>query len=204
MLSGSRQIRSETITKDISIIKINPNDCSIHPTTLDNKINNAENKVMELTNYYINNGELKNWKEGKILSDKEVKARNFDNFKEAMKISNLTFDSESLINIYLENTTSPSELDNYINTSINQVVNFNTINRVINMWIWNNIKILKTHNNFLEKIYYDILTKYNKELVNDNLKKNIKQYIDYWTQNKTENDFDFNLYRDLIEHLKKI
>lgn len=204
MLSGSRQIRSETITKDISIIKINPNDCSIHPTTLDTKENKVEDKVIEITNYYINNGELKNWKEGKKLSDKEVKERNFDNFKEAMKISNLTFDSESLINIYLEDTTSPSELDNYINTSINQVINFNTINRVINLWLWNNIKILKTHNNFLEKIYYDLLTKFNKELVNDNLKKNIKQYIDYWTQNKTDNDFDFNLYRDLIEHLEKL
>ena len=204
MLSGSRKIRSETITKDTSIIKINPNDCSIHPITLNTKINNIEDKVMEITNYYINNGELKNWKEGKKLSDKEVKERNFDNFKEAMKISNLTFDSESLINIYLEDTKSPSELNNYIDTSINQVINFNTINRVINMWLWNNIKILKTHNNFLEKIYYDLLTKFNKELVNDNLKKNIKQYIDYWTQNKTENDFDFDLYRDLINHLKKL
>jgi hypothetical protein len=206
MLSGTRQIKSETISDDnnSTIIKINPKDHIIHPTTLSSKINNIEDKAMEITNYYINNGELKNWKEGKKLSDKELKERNFDNFKEAMKISNLTIDSESLINIYLEDTTSPSELNNFINTSIDQVINFYTINRVINLWLWNNIKILKTHNNFLETIYYKLLTIYNRELVNDNLKKNIKQYIDYWTQNKNENDFNFNLYKDLIQHLKKL
>jgi len=206
MLSGTRQIK-EIISKNtnlIDIIKINPKEFIIHPTTLNIKTNNTEDKSLELTNYYITDGELRNWKETKKQTDKELKERNYDNYKEAMKISSLIFDSESLISMYLNDPTSPSELSEFINKSMDEVIYFSTINRVINLWIWNNISILKNHNNFLETIYYDIITKINKELVNDNLKKNIKQYIDYWTENKMENDFDFDLYGDLINHLKKL
>ena len=207
MLSGTRQIKSNknTDNNSVEIIKINPKEGIMHPTTLDGKLNTHQDKSIAITNYYIDNNEkIRNTKEEKLLSEKEIKERDYSKYKEAIKISNLTFDSESLIGIYLEDTTSPSELNDYINKSIDEVINLNTINRVINLWLWNNIKILKSHNNFLETIYYDLITKYNKDLINDNLKKNIKQYVDYWTEHKTENDFDFDLYNDLINHLKKL
>ena len=204
MLTGTRILKTPSYEKHSAfgnIITINPKEIILHPNSLETFKNTYE-KPISLTNYFIENNELKNWKTEKKVVD--VKTRNYDNYINLMKLPSLSFEPKSLVGMYINDITSPDELKIWINKSIDEAMVFTTINRVINMWIASNIKILKNHNNFLEEIYYDIITKYNKNLANENLKKNIKKFIDYWTENKKESDFDFNLYGDLINHLKKL
>jgi len=186
-------ISSNIIENDNTKTIFNPNSLDFY-NTIDNK------STVLLTKYYILNKDLK---ELKIINNKDDTLKK--DFKKDLKIDNQKYmltpsvilSSESILQLYEIETIDA--LIESITYYIKNKKNFNTINRILNSFIKNNLNDLKKNNKIIYTIIIDLINNYYPEF-KDNEKK-ILEYIKSWFNNKHENDFDFDLFNNIKKFL---
>jgi hypothetical protein len=82
-------------------------------------------------------------------------------------------------------------------------VNFPRINRILNIWIKENLSNLKNYNNVLTNTIRKILVHHFDYINEKHIDKELGNYIDYWLKKKKEDDFYFNLIHDFKKFLSK-
>lgn len=153
----------------------------LHPITLRIGFNDKFTPIVPTTPYY---------EDGVFKLDKENITNNkltHIDFQKFMGVPTLNLNIRNILNFY--NIVTIDDLINEINNMIENNKQFQTINRIVNMWIKleynnliNNYKILITIYNKLGKKYYPDI----------NL-SNINTQIKEWFSNTKLDDFDFNL-----------
>jgi hypothetical protein len=180
--------------KSKDIYNLPPKTESLHPLNLKMIYNDSINPIC-LTKFQIDKNKNVN-----ILSTYKCK-NNVNNYKKNLFIPVIGLDSSDFLKIYSVETID--SLYDFVNQNLNKLTLI-TINRVINCWIRVNFETLKNYNNYLEKIYWIIIefNEYNEE--NEKIIKNeIKNFIDYWINKHTLDEFNLNLFDDLIGYLIK-
>ncbi len=139
-----------------------------------------------------------------ILNEYKCKT-NTNTYKKNLYIPPIGLDSNDLLNIY--SVDSIDSLNQWVTENLSQM-NYLTINRVLNSWIRVNFDTLKNYNNYLEKIYIKIIEfnfKNDNQFHNleKNINKEIKDFIDYWINKHSADEFNLNLLEELKYYLKK-
>lgn len=180
--------------KSKDIYNLPPKTESLHPLNLKMIYNDSINPIC-LTKFQIDKNKNVN-----ILNTYKCK-NNVNNYKKNLFIPVIGLDSSDFLKIYSVETID--SLYDFVNQNLNKLTLI-TINRVINCWIRVNFETLKNYNNYLEKIYWIIIefNEYNEK--NEKIIKNeIKNFIDYWINKHTLDEFNLNLFDDLIGYLIK-
>jgi hypothetical protein len=164
---------------------------------------NVFNKTMfnNVLNNQIKNNILHLYKNPCIISANDI-----------LKLYNID-SSESLID-YIKDTIKDNAIiyyDSFKNIKYNSnsdnenEVPFGTLNKVFNSWIYENFTILQTHNGILNDLSYILLklTIPHNFMSDELLKKNIKDYIEYWFAEKNINNFNFDLINDMNNYFNK-
>lgn len=180
MSKGTRKIKC--LGKEVK-----PDEYYIHPITLalgKNK-NNVEICPSEIYFDKDSKGEYKT----KTISkpDKNLSERDVQTF---MALPYLRLDPNQVLNIY--KIKNVDDIIDFTNNSINEKKDYETINRIINVWIRENLDDLKKiegNHNILEKLYKILGKHFNKDF---DLSK-----ISKWIKNSNYDDF----YLDLGEYM---
>jgi len=174
-----------------SNITDNSNDSVLHPNYL-SLVTSNNNNTIALTKDYILNNKIKNIK---IINDNKFNLKIDD--RKYMLYPSVIVSSENILQIYkIESLDYLIEtIDNYIKNKNN----FYTINRILNVFIKNNLDDLKKNNGIIYKIIIDLINNYYPEFKNN--EKKILEYIKIWFKNQNENDFNFDLFNNIIKFL---
>lgn len=92
------------------------------------------------------------------------------------------------------------KFNNIVNLKINNNNPPKNIIRIINMWIKSNFNDLKKYNDYIYSLFKKINDKYYKL---EHSSDNVKKYIDKWLNSKDVNEFEFNLFDDIFNFIKK-
>jgi len=171
---------------------IKPNEKFLHPITLD-LIKNEDTLNLCPSILFLNkNKQLTDFKncDNKNLSS--------DQLKSFMALPYLNLDSSIILDSIYEINT----IDELFNWTQNQIVSKKTyeyINNVINIWNYNNFNDLQKNNKILVELYFKMCKIFWTKItiIDNELKKKIKDYINNWFNKKDINDFYFNLGNDL-------
>lgn len=154
-----------------------------------------------LTKNYILNNQLVNTK---IISNNKFnlktgdsKLDNHNHNRKYMLYPSVILSSESILQLYEIETID--DLIETVNNYIKNNKNFYTINRILNVFIKNNLDDLKKNNGIINKIIIDLFNNYYPEFKNN--EKKIIDYIKLWFKNQNENDFYFDLFNNIIKFL---
>jgi hypothetical protein len=184
--------------KIISSNLTNNNDEILDPNNL-GLITNDNTFV--LTKNYILNNQLVNTKiipNNKFnLKTVDSKLDNHNHNRKYMLYPSVILSSESILQLYEIETID--DLIETVNNYIKNNKNFYTINRILNVFIKNNLDDLKKNNGIINKIIIDLLNNYYPEFKNN--EKKIIDYIKLWFKNQNENDFYFDLFNNIIKFL---
>lgn len=168
----------------------------LDPTTLRIGINKDKSCP---TKMFINDNNFFDYSKKCDHNDKATN-KDLSNF---MSVPYLNLPLEKILLIYeIDNI---DELISYVKKNIKEKSYYDNINRVLNAWNKVNFDLLKLNNDFLEEIYFEIKKEYWKEIKvkDDDVKKDIKKYIDSWFIKKNYDDFYFDLGNDLKKYLSK-
>ncbi len=181
------------MSKDYRQIKclgnsIDTNEFYLHPMTLKIAKNVSTHKICP-TGFHYKNGKL----ETHIRTNFDPNLSNKD-IQSYMALPYLNLSIDYMLNIYniqASESISIDSLMNQIDKMIQSDKQFETINRIINIWITYNFKELKENNEVLISIYKKLANKYyiNKKLTNDELKNSIND----WFKSHNMDDFHLNL-----------
>ena len=91
------------------------------------------------------------------------------------------------------------------NSNNEDEIPFDTLTGIFNSWIYENFSILKNHNTILNEPSYILLslTIPDNFMNEESLKKNIKDYIKYWFDEKNSDEFNFDLINDMNNYFNK-
>lgn len=181
------------MSKDYRQIKclgnnIDTNEIYLHPITLKIIKNVSTHKICP-TGFHYKNDKLETHIRTKIdpnLSKKDIQSY--------MALPYLNLSIEHMLNIYNVQVNDSLSIDSLM-TQIDKMIqtdkNFETINRVINIWIIYNFKELKDNNNILVSIYKKLSSKFfpKKKLNSEEL----KTIINNWFKSHNMDDFHLNL-----------
>ena len=115
-----------------------------------------------------------------------------------MSLPYLNLNYEIILNFY--NIGNIDDFNNLIDLKINNNIPPKNIIRIVNMWIKTSLSDLKKYNDYIYSLFNKINNKYYK-IKHDS--DNVKKYIDKWLNNKNVNDFEFNLFNDIFNYIKK-
>lgn len=112
--------------------------------------------------------------------------------------------NEEIILNDIYNIYDVDDLINHINKSSEKKELFHTVNRIINIWVYDNIKIINENYQILYKIYKIINKHYwtKIELSDDDFKKHTLKFIEGYI--KKYEDFNFDIGKNLYKYLRKI
>lgn len=186
------------MNKDFKQIKclnniIKPDEYYLHPITLEFAKNTSTNKICP-TGFHYKNGVLLTLIRTKFnpnLSEKDIQSY--------MALPYLNLSLEHMLNIYnikLDENVSIDSLIIQIDKMIQSKTSFQTINRIINVWIKYNFRELKENNNFLVSIYKKLGSKLNNEA--------LTKIINEWFNKHDMNDFHLNLGEHIFKKTKSI
>lgn len=195
---NKRIIRNEYESfKSKEIITLPPKTTILHPINLEVIQNTDSINSICLTKFQIDKNNNLN-----IFNTYKCKD-NLNNLKKYLYVPVIGLESIDLLKIY--SIYSIDSLYEWINNNLDKL-SLETINRIINCWIRVNFDTLKNYNNYLEKIYWKIFEFNFKKKVSENetnIKKEIKNFIDYWINKHSVDEFNFNLLKDLNQYLFK-
>jgi hypothetical protein len=159
---------------------INKDEYFLHPITLKLGKNKSNEPLVPTTIYYVN-GEIK-----------QVAVKNTNNLTKVdiqkfMALPYLNINIYSFLDIY--HIITIDDLIDKINKMMEVNKNFQTINRLINIWIHVNYNELSNNYKILITIYNKLGKKYYPNINLSNIDKNIKE----WFTNRELNDFYLNL-----------
>lgn len=194
---NKRIIRDEIeYFKSKEIYNLPPNSKTMHPLNVTRIINSDPINPLCLTKFQMDKNNNLN-----ILNTYKCKNK-VNSYKKNLYIPVIGLESIDLLNMY--SVQSIDSLNNFIEENIDKI-NFITINRIINSWIRVNFETLKNYNNYLEKIFFKLFENYKAyNYINEtSIKKEIKYFIDYWITKHSVDEFNLNLYNDLLQYLHK-
>ena len=185
VIKGSRKIRylDKTYKKG---------DFYLHPLTL--KINKVDKDKITPTETYWD--PIK--KSYKDHIEKENLQFSMHEIQKYMALPYLNLNYEIVLNYYDINDID--KFKNIIDLKINNNNPPKNIIRIINMWIKNNLHDLKNYNEYIYSLFKKINDKYYKLEYN---KDNLIKFINHWLNSKNVNDFEFNLFNDIFNFIKK-
>jgi hypothetical protein len=176
-----------SVSSNNNILKVEKDDVVLHPNSL--QILGTDTNSFYLSNYYFDN--TNNLQTININYNDNVIFH--DNY---MTIPNLLLNPTEFNKVF--NISTIDDLLEYINSNLDKIL-FASINRVINIWIRNNLNDLKKHNEILIKIYTILFNHYYPKInLNNNI---IKSFIQKWIKNKDNNLLFLNLGNDLYYFL---
>jgi len=169
-----------------------PKDTNIMEPILVRLLHKTPNPTC-LTKVNLNDNNIKFYNNYKCKTD-------VNDYKKYLYVPPIGIMYDDILKLY--DIDSIDSMKQWVDDMIEDGMNYYTINRVINCWIRKNFDLLK-NNNFLEKIYYKLLSIYldSKIIKKIDLEKEIKQFINTWSSKKKPEDFDFNLYEDMYLYL---
>lgn len=179
------------------IVELEPKTSVLHPTALLWVQNVNTTNPLCITKFQMDNK-----KNLTILNEYKCK-NNLNNYKKNLYIPPIGLNSNDLLTIY--SIESIDSLYEWISDNL-QKTKYTTVNRILNCWIRVNFDTLKNYNNYLEKICSKILEFSSKDKFKDNedkIRKEVKDFIDYWINKHSANEFNFNLIEDLRYYLVK-
>ena len=184
-----KEVKSKRYIKQIGN-PVKPGERYLHPLTLDIRtIDKAESPYIP-TEFFLNEKQ-------ELELDIDVKEVNTTNMtKEQLQLEMVlpktVYNEAHLLHIY--NIKTFDDLNNWINEQLKKEIEFNTINRILNIYISLKQEEFTKNNNSLIDIYILLLQKFNKSInINDDIKRKIDGIIvDYLENNNIEN-YDFNL-----------
>jgi hypothetical protein len=162
---------------------VDKNEIFLHPITLELVKNKHEYKICP-TEIYKEGNELLYAKKAENTNYNKEKIQSF------MALPYINFNIENILDIY--NVSNIDTLLTFVNKMIEEDMEFNTINRVLNLWIKNNFDDIIDNHNIIVKIIDKLLKHFKKTDVND-----IDKRIKNWFESKNVNDFYFNLISEL-------
>jgi hypothetical protein len=174
-----------------SNISDNIDDYILHPNNL-LLVKKSDDSSFVLTKDYILNNKIKN--------DKPINNNKFNlkiDDRKYMLFPSVILSSESILQLY--KIESVDDMIETVNNFIKNNKNFYTINRILNVFIKNNLDDLKKNHGIIYKIIIDLIDNYYPEFKNN--EKKILEYIKIWFKNKNENDFDFDLFNNIIKNI---
>ena len=152
-----------------------------------------------------------------LIYDKEknkfydlIKAKNQNipnkiEIRKFMALPYVGFSSGQILKLY--DIYSLSELIEWIKKQIKNKENFEYVNRIIKIYIHNNINQYKNNFKILAKseLFKIVLKNYKKKkyMNNEKINKYIEEYVEYWFTYKKLDSFDLDLITDLSSYLKK-
>lgn len=169
----------------------NINDEILHPNNL-LLYSSKNNNTAMLTKDYILDNKIVNYK---YIPNNKLNLKIDD--KKYMLTPSIILSSESILQLY--KIESVDDLIETVNNFIKNNKNFYTINRILNVFIKNNLDDLKKNHGIIYKIIIDLINNYYPEFKNN--EKKILEYIKIWFKNKNENDFDFDLFNNIIKNI---
>lgn len=164
---------------------VETNEYYFHPITLALFRNKGEKKICPSEFHYVNG------KPYHSTPNDSVKLSNMD-IQRFMALPYLNLNIEQMLSIY--HIDSIDDIVKWIDNMIVEKKQFNTINRILNIWIRYNFTMLQTNNRILLSIY----TKLNKEFYN-NEQIDIMKGINKWFETKIESDFSLDLAHHLFD-----
>lgn len=171
---------------------IEPDNNVVHPVTFSYSQNKEKNDICAVNNFGSG-----------LIADYDfcVKSNKIPNNEANINfmIPNLNIEMNTILSIY--NVSDIDSLVEYIDT-YNRNTNFNSINRIVNLWIKDNLIDLKKYNKALFKIIKEVIDHHLK-LPEIEVNKELEKYIDYWLNKKDSNDFYFDLILDFKKYLSK-
>ncbi len=174
MSKGTRKIKC--LGKEVK-----PDEYYIHPITLALGKNKNNVDICPSEIYFDKNSKGEYKTKTITKPDKKISERDVQTF---MALPYLKLDPNQVLNIYKIKTVD--DIVNFTMNSINEKKEFETINRIINIWIRENLEDLKENHNVLEKIYKILGKHYNKNIDVSKLSK--------WIENINYDDFNYNFF----------
>ncbi len=154
---------------------IEQNEFYLHPITLELVRNNMPKKICP-TELYYKNGKIE---KSALAESIKLEDRDIQNF---MALPYLSMNTDQILNMYKIDTVD--SLINWIDYS----KDFDTINRILNVWIRKNYNELKENNKILINIYKNLAKKYKKNVINIT-----EENINNWFKNNNPDKFNLNL-----------
>ena len=114
-------------------------------------------------------------------------------------IPHININEEVLLSYY--NVTDIESLANYVDEKIEDMY-YDSINRIINLWIKVNLENLKNYNQALFPILKEVILKFTNVSEKD-INKELGKFTSYWVNSKNLTDFNFNLIHDFKKYLSK-
>jgi hypothetical protein len=176
---------------------LEPNKWILHPITCE-IIDNKTNKPLCITKPYLND-----YKNIKFIKNGNCnKNMNINDYKKFLYIPTIGLNSVDILKLY--NIDTVDNLENWINTNINDK-SYYTTNRIFNCWIRINYSTLIEYNKILVKIIKKIIINYKSDEIKKivDLDKEISNFIDYWINKNSENEYRINLIDDFRSIIKK-
>ena len=163
---------------------VDSGDLYLHPVTL--KLTKNE------SNYKICPSELNKNSKGEYKFDIVNDSTNFNkrSLQTFIALPYLDFNIDMMLDIYKINDIDSLLI--FVNKMIDEKKDFETVNRIFNIWINKNFNDIVGNHNIIIKIVKKILKQY-KEIEANDLDKRIKK----WFDTKDINDFSFNLINEL-------
>jgi len=145
------------------------------------------------TNLKLNKPTIK--KEKKIYN-----STNNNNIKEQkVATPDLTISYNKILELY--NIKTINDMEEIVNDKTNS---FYYINRIFIAWTFDNFDVLKTHNNIFINMCHKLLLLLLPKIVKENdLKKHIKNYLEFWFEKNTKDSFSLNIMKDMETYFIK-
>ena len=167
-------------------------DLYLHPLTL--VVNRVEKDKITPTETYFD--PIK--KEHRTVIEKDNVNFSEYEIQKYMSLPYLNLNYEIILNFY--NIGNIDDFNNLIDLKINNNIPPKNIIRIVNMWIKTSLSDLKKYNDYIYSLFKKINDKYYKIEHNSD---NVKKYIVEWLNSKNVNDFEFNLFNDIFNYIKK-
>lgn len=171
---------------------------SLHPITLEFITNETKNDFCLSETYFEKNQNEKisniYSKYGKTPTELEI--------RRYMALPYVGFGSSQILNLYEIDTIG--DLNEWVQKNVKE--SFTYINRIIKIFIIDNILGFKKSNDYTQLVTITKLVLENHKKIDtkhSKINKYITDYIKYWFQNFDENKFDNDIISDINNYLKK-
>ncbi len=162
---------------------IDTNEFFLHPISLELVLNKGPKKICPTELHYVNN---KPYMVKPVSYDEDTKLSDRD-IQSYMTVPYLNLNMEQMLSIYKIN--SIDSMIKWLDDNINTDKTFETINRILMVWIRLNFNELKNNNRILNSIYKKIGKKYFNKVDDDYLQTKINT----WFKNTNPESFNLNL-----------
>lgn len=192
-----KEVKSKRYIKQIGN-PVKPGERYLHPLTLDIRTIDKAASPYIPTEFFLNEKQ-------ELELDIDVKKINTTNMtKEQLQLEMVlpkTVYNEAHL-LYIYDIKTIDDLNNWINEQLSKDIEFETINRILNIYISLKQEEFTKNNNLLIDIYTLLLKKYKKSLnITDDTKRKLEGIIINYLKNNSIENYDFNLGTEILKSI---